>query len=258
MTRNETIDALIEGYIKDVLTYDLSKHHPRPHERFRFNNAARKAKVKAREVFRNKPKGKYDTQPIDVSKYVSKAKARRAPGIKVPKGYHPKLKMSSARRKGPTARQQKGRKAVLGAAAAIGAGIVAHKAYKYHKAKKKREMRENDLGNFSVAPTAAVDASPIHKEQRDRYWMIKNRKKIKNMTVKEVFDDTYSSGVLGRAAQVEKSTNLIAKARKLKSLVAKVKKLNKESQQSLYLNKAQMKVPRTFGKKFGSLSRSLK
>jgi hypothetical protein len=273
--------------------------------------------------------------------------------------------MSSARRKGPTVRQQQGRKAVLGAAAAIGAGMVAHKAYKYHKAKKKREMREGliealsthkvykarmfskkpqsyaktmtywqtpeqkslkavkkkipvvslelrskkdksthqvslapdprkrlwgklakmqgfdpkskkatlkrrafyrlrknkykvvegDLGDFAVAPTAAVDASPIHKEQRDRYWMIKNRKKIKNMIVKEVFDDTYGSSVLDRAARVEKSTNFIAKAKKLKSLVGKARKLTKDYELGMYHGAGKMsKMNISLGnKKFGKI-----
>ncbi len=190
MTREELIISLVEGYTKDVLTYDLSQHRPRPHQRFRFNNAARRAKEKAREVFRNKPKGRYDTQPISVSKYMPKGVKRRVPGISLSKSYRQQVKTSSARRTSPSVRQQRGRKAVLAAAGVAGVGMAAHKLYKQLQ-KYKKEMREalidclveSNLGDFSVAPTAAVDASLTHKEQRDRYWEIKNRKKIRKMTI---------------------------------------------------------------------------
>lgn len=220
MTREELTKAIVEGFIKDVLTHDLSSEHPRPHQGYRFNNAARKAKEKAREVFRNKAKGKHDTQPINVSKVVSKA--RRAPRFKPPKGYQHTIKTSSARRPGPTIRQQRGRKAVLGTAAVIGTGIVAHKLYK-RRQQKKKEMREAlierlveyNAGNFLVSPAAAPEAISNHKEQRDRYWEIKNRKRMKSMKV-EVFDDTYGAGVFGRGARAKKTADLIRKAQMLK------------------------------------------
>jgi len=165
----KTHPALAEGFVKDVLTYDLSQHHARPHRRFRFNNAAKAKEAARKAVFRNNP---YKTQPIKVAKELLKTQPIKT---LAKKGSY---KLSTARRPGPTVRQRRGRAAVLGIAGATGAGIAAHKLYKKHKERKQMLTREDII-------EAIVNEGMLQKmKERGEQRIRKSKREISSLEKK--------------------------------------------------------------------------
>ncbi len=246
MNRDTIISGIIEktlseGYVKDVLTYDVGKHHPRPGQQYRFNN---KKRGYGKPMGRHKPKSFYP-------------KARKGGSVKT----------SSAARTGPKPSKGKtsfGKKAAV-TAAVVAAPYVIHKAHKAlrtrmgvermlrkadKKPKDKKKLKEAIVEMRLGRPFVLASNRRISFKRKHLGWPVIGNDRGETRTremktrgmmrviegmdrealikaVVEVMDDRYSSGVFARGANEAKRQALIAKARKLRN--TRLKKLRSKS-----------------------------
>ena len=230
--KREAKKKLKEGYIKDVLTYDVSQHHPRPGRRAKHMRPAGSSRSAS-----SPPLGRHD-----------------------PKKFYPTATSSAARKPGsaPKGKSKVGKRLAMFAAPYAAIGV--YKGYKslrdrvevhkmLRKAKKQNSPKESvvemKMGRpYTLASNRRISFRrkpvrwPFRKpfemgaptgltremHQRGDIRVIESMDKERLIeAIIEVFDDRYSASVFSKDRRKKQQGALLRKARKLKARAARKK-----------------------------------